>query len=414
MEKENKFYTDIPLLPNEMAEREKALLDCNEHEQKDRALDSTQNQSKLEFTSGTIDFDYSGVNYVLENVIQEAELVLLYGEPKVGKSYVAMHLALCMALGIPWMGIKTMPDVHGSILWIDLDMGHKKSIYRMQSIREGLKMQYGLENRDFNEFILLDKSNFSEAGLPSLDFETEKSVEELKNFILEHHIKVCFIDHLSKIRGCTDENNSTDMTRVFMRMESLKNETGCAFVILHHSGKTEKAGPRGSGALTAEPDVVFPLVQDDKNIEGSVKLKIGCARDTGKSYIPMCMKFVPMCYPDGTAVLDKKGRNIIIFQLQGKESDFGVVTEPKKENPLVKIILDEICQNGGISTNKFARLLLEKYPDTVKSDATVKRVLNKMLTSNPPLLKSEPGKRSSKLLYPAKENNSCGNAAKLN
>ena len=404
MAQDYKLPSDISLLPNETDEREKALRECDDHENnKICEAHIPQNQSKLNFTSGTIDFDYSGANFVLENMIQEAELVLVYGEPKVGKSYVLMHLALCMALRIPWLGIETMPDVNGNILWIDHDMGHKKSIFRMQSVREGLKQQYGLENKDFDRFILLDKSNFSDAGLPSLDFETEDSVDELKKFIRNHHIKVCFFDHLSKIRGCTDENSSTDMTRVFTHIESLKNDTGCAFIVLHHSGKSEKAGARGSVVVYAEPDDVFALVKNDKNIEGSLRLDVGYARDLGKSQIHMSMHFIPMRYPDGRNVHDQKGRDITIFQLSGRKSEDADIAQPKNENPLTSIILKEIRQNSGISMNVFARLLLSKYPDIAKSEATVKRTLNKMLESVNPLLTSKQGKRNSKLLYSAKE-----------
>ena len=408
MNSDYKLNNDIYVLPGEKADREKALRECNDHEQ----LDDQRRKSELGYTSGTADFNFSGTNFVLDNMIQEGELVLLYGEPKVGKTYIAMHMALCMALRIPWLGIKTMPDVDGSILWIDHDMGHKKSVFRMQSVREGLKMQYGLDNKAFGRFLLLDKSNFSDSGLPSLDFAAETSVEELKNFILDHQIKVCFIDHLTKIRGCTDENSSTDMTRVFNNIQTLKNDTGCAFIILHHSGKSEKAGARGSVVVYAEPDNVFALVKNDKADEGSIRLDIGCARDMGKSQIVMSMGFVPMCSSDGKIVRDQKGREISIFQLQAGKTASEEKVKTKKEDPLVNIILEELRQKDGISTNKFAQNLCEKYPDVVGSVSTVKRNVRVMLKSNPPLLIAKAGKRNAQILYLAKENHEGGTGTK--
>lgn len=392
---------NIEYTPEEILERQRANTEINIHESRTIRVN---NNIPLTFTPCTGEIDLTGASYLLDPLIEAATITLIYGEPKVGKSYVGMHMAESMALRIPWMGMKTMTDVDGKILWLDLDMGHFAAYRRMIEIREGLKIQYSVRNEDFSRMMLMDRSDFRKAGLSDPDFYSNSSVSNLQDFIREQKVKVCFIDHLSKIKGNAEENSSGDMTTVFRNLDIVKETTGCAFVIIHHSCKTGSKA-RGSSAINAEPDLVLGLYQDGrKEQEGLIRLDIDYARFSTKRSISMVSSFARMCNEDGSDLKDHKGRDMLLFQLrENKEINTG---SDQALNLLQDLILREIKENPGRTMNKFAEYLHVKYPKIAGSTSSVKNNINKMLDMVPPLLIAKPGSQKSKVLYSAEKKTS--------
>jgi len=67
-----------------------------------------------------------------------------------------------------------------------------------------------------------------------------------------------------------DENSSTDMGLFVAACDAIKDHTGASVIGVHHSGKDEEKGMRGSSALLGAVDTV---VQVSQEVEGKVVLK---------------------------------------------------------------------------------------------------------------------------------------------
>lgn len=60
-------------------------------------------------------------------------------------------------------------------------------------------------------------------------------------------------------RAGLDENKALDVMRFVSQAEILKQGWGCAVLAIHHSGKDDTRGPRGSGSLIAAVDVAWEV-----------------------------------------------------------------------------------------------------------------------------------------------------------
>jgi hypothetical protein len=86
---------------------------------------------------------------------------------------------------------------------------------------------------------------------------------------------VIFIDTLA-LSHDGDENSSKDMSLVLRNCKILHDDTGALVVLVHHTGKVESKGMRGSSALYAGSDFVLEIAASGRNHSMVVdKLKDG-------------------------------------------------------------------------------------------------------------------------------------------
>ena len=62
-------------------------------------------------------------------------------------------------------------------------------------------------------------------------------------------------DTLAHCFGGNDENSAEDMGAFIQDCDAIKQRTGATVIVVHHSGKNEEAGARGSSALRGALDV---------------------------------------------------------------------------------------------------------------------------------------------------------------
>lgn len=73
------------------------------------------------------------------------------------------------------------------------------------------------------------------------------------------------IDTLARCLGEAEENLAKDMGAFIAGCYKLKGETNTSILIVHHTGKDESRGARGSSVLTASLDCEFYISRDGKN-----------------------------------------------------------------------------------------------------------------------------------------------------
>jgi len=183
----------------------------------------------------------------VDGLIKEGDLVILSARPKSAKSIVALNLAACVAMGIPFLGRKV---AQGRALFVAYER-HDLTLQRAQKM--------GLEGCE--DFMLWDKMAFGMPRIDALDFWQE--------FITTNGVKLFIVDTLAHfIRPELDRlrnaiNAYDHIGNVMERLQVFASETGCTVVLIHHDRKDEgdldEAKVLGTTALTAAADAIFQL-----------------------------------------------------------------------------------------------------------------------------------------------------------
>ena len=208
----------------------------------------------------TIDADtlqstaYEPVSFVVDDLLPQG-LHLLAGAPKIGKSWLALWLAVTVAKGDPvWgMGVK-----QGTTLYLCLE----DSTLRIQ-------------NRLFE---------ITEDAPANVHFTTNSDTlgkgleEQLRAFLSEHPDTVLvIIDTLQMIRGTNYDNTYANDYRDLSALKHIADTHGIAILLIHHLRKelADDVFSRISGttAISGAVDSSFTLIEDKR---GSGKATLSC------------------------------------------------------------------------------------------------------------------------------------------
>ena len=192
-------------------------------------------------------------DFVVSGLLSKG-LHILAGSPKVGKSWLALWLAVTVAKGEPVWGMHTR---QGTTLYLCLE----DSVLRIQ-------------NRLFE---------ITEEAPPSVHFCTECSPigqgleEQIGSFVSEHPGTVLIIiDTLQMIRPIHDATYANDY-RDLSILKRLADKHGMAILLIHHlrKEKSEDVFHRISGttAISGAVDSSFTLVEERR---GSDRAKLSC------------------------------------------------------------------------------------------------------------------------------------------
>lgn len=184
--------------------------------------------------------------HLIEGVLPENSfLSLLYGSPGTFKSFIALDMSLSVSAGVNWQGHKTK-QCHVLYSAAEGQAGALKRIYAW-------KKYHNIETVD----------NFTLMPMPCL-VDNKSELDQFINAIKSMPVvpAVVVLDTLA--RSMTgDENSTSDMGKIVHAAGRITEETGAQVLIVHHTGKDEKRGPRGAIALLGATDTMFYLCKTD-------------------------------------------------------------------------------------------------------------------------------------------------------
>jgi replicative DNA helicase len=196
------------------------------------------------------------IAWVVDGVLPEKGLLVLAGDPKSGKTLVALDMALRLAHGMDWFGRRARP---ASTLYVSGEgaggiPGRLRAWAAAHPSERIAPQQYVAVHRRMPDL-------GTAAGLGDL--------RGLLDDLRTRHGRapdVLVIDTFARAAGSADENDSAAVGAVVDALEALPREYGCAIVILHHLRKASgdrRASRRtlhdlrGSGALAGAIDAVL-------------------------------------------------------------------------------------------------------------------------------------------------------------
>jgi len=188
-------------------------------------------------------------NWVIDRVFPEKSFGIIYGAPKKGKSFVALDMALCVASGLPWHGHEVR---RGNVLYIVGEglggLGKRLKAWKAHNQPESEIAFYGLVTR--------------------VNMRAPEDVAEILKAIsaIKSDFSLIIIDTVARALLGGDENSATDIGEFIAGCDLIKDATGAAVIGVHHTGKDEERGMRGSSAMLAGLDTCILVKRTDNNL----------------------------------------------------------------------------------------------------------------------------------------------------
>lgn len=218
--------------------------------------------------------------WLVDGLIPETGLTFIYGKPGKGKSFVTLDLALRVAHGFDWHGKECR---QGGVLYV---AGEGKGGYRNRV--HGWHVHHGLV-ADCAPFRLLPKA----VNLMTPE-DVAKLVRTVKAVIGD--AKLVIIDTVARALPGAEENASKEMGLFVLACDTIREACGVAVIGVHHSGKDEDRGMRGSSSLEGAGDCVLHLKRkDESNLIEVVTEK----QKDGEESKPLFLKMTKVEWIDG-------------------------------------------------------------------------------------------------------------------
>lgn len=246
----------------------------------DNIINTTTDKKRLEYMSAK---DLQNQNIPVPNIIVQhmiyQGLSVIASPPKLGKSWLSLDLAICIATGQDFLGNKTE---QGDCLYLALE----DSYHRLQS---RLNLILGDKKAPDNLFIST-LSNGLENGL----------LEQLNDFITLHpNTRLIIIDTLQKVRGNIKFNESaySNDYKEIGKLKAFADHHNIAILLVHHLRKAKDKDDvfnqiSGTNGIAGAADTMMVLSKVNRSSEETMISITG--RDV--EYSEKLMIFDKECY----------------------------------------------------------------------------------------------------------------------
>lgn len=241
------------------------------------------------------------VEYLVDALIEHPSLLMVFGAPSAGKSFVAISMAACVATGHQWLG----RDVRRGTVFYLAGEGHAGLSRRLRAweIETGVSLEGAPLFVSKLPAMLMDSDNA---------VTVERAIKALSDKYGPPVLIV--IDTLARNMGSGDESSNADIGTFVAHIDGMRHRLGCTVEIVHHSGHLETDRARGASALPAAMDSSFQM--EDKGGIRSLSQKKAKESELAAT-IPLKLKEVPIGWKDA------KGREIrsaVIVEADGQEA----------------------------------------------------------------------------------------------
>lgn len=198
--------------------------------------------------------------WLVEGVVSQGSLNLLVGEGGSKKTYAMMDLAICVALGKPWLGFQTQQT---PVIWVDEESGEIRMLRRLRQAMRGHQAPPELP--------------FYFTSLSQFNLRNAEDAKVLISNCFQQEAGLVVIDALADVMPGADENSVRDVVPVFQQLRQICEMTGAAVIVIHHANKS--GGYRGSSHMRGAVELM--LMVHSKSKTPFIEFQSTKTRDTG-------------------------------------------------------------------------------------------------------------------------------------
>lgn len=207
------------------------------------------------------------VEWQIEGLLQRSGIMILAGEPGVGKSQLSMRFLMAAAMGeSSYLGFPIQTGRKGLYISLEMPTVELKSLFQTM-----------LRSASSDDRVALDHNLYWIDRGEHLNFRDERVQAQIEELISTYGLELVVIDSLSKmgLRNMQDEEGVLDLYAWF---DHVRNKYGCSLWIIHHNRKSNgdrKADTQddvfGSRFITAGATTVITMART-KTVS-NIKLK---------------------------------------------------------------------------------------------------------------------------------------------
>jgi 5S rRNA maturation endonuclease (ribonuclease M5) len=208
------------------------------------------------------------LKWLVRGLLVTSGLSVFFGAPKSTKTFVALDLALHIAHGRDWYGMRVQ---RGGVAYI-CGEGQAGVLQRMKAWR------LERDGEPSAPFALIPQSVNLFDDLDELD----RLIADITGMAepMGQPVQLVVLDTLSRMIGGGDEDKARDVNVVVRSAERIQRLTGAHVLIVHHSGKDRDRGMRGSNALLGAVDAAVEVTKDADT--GLCEAKVTAIKDGGE------------------------------------------------------------------------------------------------------------------------------------
>lgn len=189
---------------------------------------------------------------LIDGIMHVGCKLLLAGGSKSFKSWCLMDMAISIANGVPWWGLRCK---QGLVVYLNFELIEGFFDTRLVSICQAKQTP------------LPDNLLVWNLRGHCYDLQVLAKVLSARLASIGGSVAAIFVDPVYKALGDLDENSASDMTKLMNLIETFALPTGAAVIFGGHfakgnaSAKDAKDRPSGSGVLIRDPDCILTLTR---------------------------------------------------------------------------------------------------------------------------------------------------------
>ena len=209
------------------------------------------------------------VGWLIEEIWSEEGVGWLVGTPKSFKTWLALHLALCVATGKPALERFSIPTRGRVLLFAAED-----APVAVRARLEGMAKHQGLTLAGADVHLIRS---------PSLRLDRQEDRERLLATIRQHRPRLLVLDPFVRVQN-VNENSAQEISEVLAHLRDLQRRFSTAIMVVHHARKNgagDRAGLalRGSSDLWAWADSTLYLRRREEKVRVAIEHRSAPARD---------------------------------------------------------------------------------------------------------------------------------------
>jgi hypothetical protein len=219
---------------------------------------------------------------IIEGLLREGESANIIAAPKVGKSWTALDLAFAVGMGLLWLDF---PTRQGKVLLLDNELHPETLAHRSRIVAEARS----LDPEKLNTVVKAVSLRGKLADIYSLgNFIKSLEPQSYSFIILDSFYRA--------LPNETDENNNSEITKVYNLIDHVAGHHRAAFTNIHHSTKgwqnQKMVTDIGAGAGSQSRAVDCHMVFRPHKVDGVFVLDAAC-----RSWPPIAPRCLRWSFP---------------------------------------------------------------------------------------------------------------------